>query len=43
MTAAKVEVHLPDSATAVAIKKRRDDLHDRLMAMLIWDRFADPA
>ena len=39
MAAKKVEVHLPDDATAVAIKKRRDDLRDRLMAMLLSDRF----
>jgi hypothetical protein len=40
MSAKKVEVHLPDSATAVEIKKRRDALHQQLMAWLIYDGFA---
>lgn len=39
MTAKRVEVNLPDDASADAVEERREDVQRRLLAMLIWDGF----
>lgn len=39
MSAAKVEVNLPDNAEIETVKKRRGEIWDSLVRMLIWDEF----
>lgn len=39
VTAKKVEVDLPDNADADSVERRRRDLRDELVQLLLWDSY----